>query len=101
MCRLVCVTYFNMSMTAVSSFGIGNFACVFPCSLDSVVVEDFENAGGVGGFDVVLVRGPDQLIVFLPCDTDPLASCVRALEPQGFAQLMEDVVKFLDKSHRF
>lgn len=68
-----------MSMTGVSSFGIGNFASVFSCRCGSVIVEDIQNAGGVGGFDVVLVRSPDQLVVLLPCHVDPLAATVSAL----------------------
>lgn len=94
-------TYFNVSVTGVGSFGIGNFASVFSRRCGSVVVEDLENAGGVGGFDVVQVRSPDQLVVLLPRHVDPLAAGVRALQPQRFTQLMTDVLQLLDKSYGF
>lgn len=69
-----------MSMTGVSSFSIGNFASVFSRSCSSVAVEDLQNAGGVSGFDVVLVRSPDQLVVLLPHHVDPLAAGISALQ---------------------
>lgn len=90
-----------MSMTDVSSFSIGNFASVFSRRSGSVTVEDLQDTGGIGGFDVVLVRSPDLLIVLLPRDVDPLAAGVSALQPQRFTQLMGDILQFLDKSHRF
>lgn len=77
-----------MSMTGVSSFSIGNFTSVFSRCRDSVAVEDLKNAGGVSGFDIVLVRSPDQLVVLLPGYIDPLAASVGALKPQGFIQFM-------------
>ena len=90
-----------MSVTGVSSFGIGNFASVFSRCRWSVTVEDLKNAGGVCGFNVVLVRSPDQLLILLPGYTDPLAAGVAALEPQRFTQFMGDILQFLDKSHGF
>lgn len=90
-----------MSMTGVSSFGIGNFASVFSCCCGSVAVEDLQNTQGVCGFDVVLVRSPDQLVILLPRDVDPLAAGVTALQSQGFTQLMADILHFLDKSYGF
>ena len=88
-------------MTGVSSFGIGNFASVFSRRRGPVVVEDLENAGGVGGFDVVQVRRPDQLVVLLPGHVDPLAAGVRALQPQRSTQLVAHVLQFLDKTYGF
>lgn len=96
-----CVTYFNMSMTGVSSFSIGNFASVFSRRCGSFTVEDLQNTQGVCGFDVVLVRSPDQLVILLPCHIDPLAASVTALQSQGFTQLMADVLQFLDKLYGF
>ena len=90
-----------MSMTDVSSFSIGNFASVFSRCSGSVVVEDLQNARGVGGFDIVLVRSPNQLVVLLPRHIHPLAAGVSALQPQGFTQLVADVLQFLDKPYGF
>lgn len=90
-----------MSMTGVSSFRVRNFASVVPGCCSSVTIEDFQHTGGCCGFDVVLVRSPDQLAVFLPRYVDPLATSVSALQPQGFTQLMADVLQFLGKSGRF
>lgn len=90
-----------MSMTGVSSFSIGNFASVFSRRCGSVAVEDLQNAQGVCGFDVVLVRSPDQLVILLPRHVDSLAAGVTALQPQRFTQLMADVLQFLDKSYGF
>lgn len=90
-----------MSMTDVSSFRIGNFASVFSSRHGSVAVEDFQNAGGVGGFDVVQVRSPDDLVVLLPRHVNPLAAAVRALQPQRLTQLVADVLQFLDKPYGF
>lgn len=100
-CVDYCVTYVNMSMTGVSSFSIGNFASVFSRRCSSVTVEDLQNAQGLSGFDVVLVRSPDQLVVLLPRHVHPLAAGVSALQPQRFTQLMADVLQFLDKPYRF
>lgn len=56
------------------------------------VTEDVQDAGVVGGFDVVQVRSPDELVVFLPCHVDPLAASVSALQPQEFTQLVADIL---------
>lgn len=95
------VTYFNMSMTGVSSFGIGNFARVFSGGCGSVAVEDLQNAGGVAGFHVVLVGSPDEFVILLPRHVNPLAASVCTLQPQRFAQLVADVLQFLDKAYGF
>ena len=94
-----CVTYFNMSMTGVTSICIGNFTSVFSRSCHSVAVEDVQCAGGVRSFDVVLVRSPDELVVFLPCHVDPLTAGVSARKPQRFTQIVADVLQFLDESY--
>lgn len=95
------VTYVNMCITCHTSFSIGNFTSVFSCRCSTVTVEDLQITGGVCSFDIVLVRSPDQLVILLPCYIHPLAAGVGALQPQRFAQLMEDVLKFLDKPYRF
>lgn len=90
-----------MSMTGVSSFSIGNFTSVFPGGRSCVAVEDLQNARGIGGFDVVLVRSPDELVVLLPCHAHPLAAGVSTLHPQRFVQLMAHVLQFFVKLYGF
>lgn len=95
------VTYFDMSMTGVRAFGVGNFASVFSSCLWTVTVQDLQDASWVGGFNVILVRSPDGFVILLPGDVGPLASGVLALEPQRFAKFMGDVFQLLDKTHGF
>lgn len=64
-------------------------------------VEDLQNARGIGGFDVVLVRSPDELVILLLRHKHPLAASAGALQPQRSAQLTAHILQFLHKPYRF
>lgn len=56
----------NASGASIGSSSVGNFTAVGPSCVRSVAVQDIQHAGGVGGFNIVLVGSPDWLSVLAP-----------------------------------
>ena len=85
-------------MAAVRVLSIGNFTGVFPRSFLSVTIEDLQDAAGVGGLDVVLIGGPDELPIFFPGDRHSLFTSERNSKSQRFTHSERGVLQPPDKA---
>lgn len=88
-------------MADIRAFVVGNFTSVSSTSFFSVTVEDFQCAATVCGLDIVLIRGPDQLPVFLPRHIHSLATSERNSKHQRFANSERGVFQLPDEASGF
>lgn len=75
----------NTSGAGVGSSSVGNFAAVGTSCVRPVAVQNVQHAGGVSGFNIVLVGSPNGLSVLCPRDEDPGAASVCTHEFERLA----------------
>lgn len=88
-------------MADIRAIGVGNFASVSSTSLFPIAVEDFQHAAAVCGLDIVLIRSPDRLPVFLPAHIHSLATGERDSERQRLPDSERGVFQLPDEASRF
>lgn len=90
----------HVCITGVLACVVGHFAGVFSGRLLVVGAQTLQDAGALGGGDVVFVRGKDLLAVFEPVYCDLRCSSVCALQSQWFALFNRHVLQPLNKGCR-